>query len=135
MTGQTAWSSFSYPFGDVTLAAKKIAGARFATCRSTIKGVNQGNIDLAALRSEFLSSRLNPMKRAYSQIAEVVRRRGWLIFCMHDVAPTPSPIGCTPEQLESAVAAALAADCDVVTVEEAYRRLSTPAREVCSEQF
>lgn len=123
-SGQAAWSSFSYPFGDITLTAKKLARERFATCRGRQAGLNHGSIDLAALRSDSLYSRSDPVERSLKQIEEAARRRGWLIFCSHDVSPAPSPYGCTPEHLEAAVKAAVAAGCDVVTVGEAYRRLS-----------
>ena len=133
LTGRTSWTSFSYPFGDITLTAKKLAGARFRTCRGRVGGLNHGTVDLAALRSDSLYARLDPPQRTHSQIAEAAARCGWLIFCTHDVSPTPSPYGSTPEQLEDAVAAAMAAGCEILTVAEAYRRLSTTAREICSE--
>jgi len=134
LTGRPAWISFSYPFGDITLTAKKLAGARFITCRGTLNGLNYGTIDLAALRSECLSSRRNPVERNLEQIEEAVRRRGWLHFFTHDVSEIPSLYGCTPEHLDVVVQAAVAAGCDVVTVGEAYRRLSSTAREAMSEQ-
>ncbi|MGF1607968.1 MAG: polysaccharide deacetylase family protein [Kiloniellales bacterium] len=122
-TGLSSWNSFSYPFGDITLRAKRLAGSRFATCRSTMGGLNHGNVDLAALRSYPLSSRFDPVERTLAQIQEARQTRAWLIFFTHDVAERPSTYGCTPEHLEAAVSAAVAAGCDVVTVGEAARRL------------
>lgn len=127
VNGQTSWDSFSYPFGDITLAAKRVVRDRFATCRGRRAGLNQNTIDLAALRSDSLYSRTDPVERTLEQIEEAARRRGWLIFCTHDVAAAPSSFGCTPEHLESAVAAAIQAGCDVVTVGEAALRLGVPS--------
>jgi hypothetical protein len=74
------------------------------------------------------------VERNLEQIEEAVRRRGWLHFFTHDVSEIPSLYGCTPEHLDIVVQAAVAAGCDVVTVGEAYRRLSSTAREAMSEQ-
>lgn len=123
LTGQSSWSGFSYPFGDLSLRAKRLARDRFTTCRSTQWGLNAGSVDLAALRSYPLSSRFDPVERTLAQIEEAARKRAWLIFFTHDVAEEHSTYGCTPGHLEAAVAAAVGAGCDVVTVGEAARRL------------
>ncbi|HRD29117.1 MAG TPA: polysaccharide deacetylase, partial [Caulobacter sp.] len=51
------------------------------------------------------------------------QRRAWLILYTHDVAPTPSAWGCTPEALGHLADAARAGGFDIVTAAEGARRL------------
>ena len=55
------------------------------------------------------------------RLAEAARHGGWLIVTTHEVEDTPGPWGCTPAELDAAVAAALAAGCKVLPLGAARR--------------
>jgi len=112
-------SNFAYPFGHVTVASKKSLQPELTSCRSIFPGVNGPGIDLNLLLANSLYGDLDQSKRAESLIAENARRRGWLIFYTHDVRPTPSDYGCTPELFEFAVASAVKSGARVLTVGKA----------------
>lgn len=120
----TKLANFSYPFGDISLPAKRTVSSHFETCRGRRSGLNVGTMDLAALNSESLYTRCDPIERALSAISRTAEQRGWLIFCAHDVTDDPSPYGCTPGHLETAVKAAVDSGSEVVTIADAYSRLT-----------
>ena len=99
-----AMSNFAYPFGGVSLTAKHALSARFASCRGTGRGLNQGTVDLADLFSTSLYSRDFGRDRLCQLIDDAQAGSGWLILYTHDVADEPSPFGCTPAQFQSIVA-------------------------------
>jgi peptidoglycan/xylan/chitin deacetylase (PgdA/CDA1 family) len=115
--------NFAYPYGDLSFRTKYYLEARFDSCRSLRAGVNAGTADLGALRSCELQNASIGREGIADIMAETVRRNGWLIFVSHDVHDEPSRFGVTPDLLESALAAASAAKCQVVTVADALRRM------------
>ena len=127
LTGEAAPASFAYPFGGLSLAAKRALAARFASCRGVSPGINTGAVDLADLRSrrlydgEFDASALRHLIEANRELG------GWLIFYTHDVAAAPSRWGCTPAQFETAVACA-AQCCEVLPVRAVVPRLAAAPR-------
>jgi len=124
IAGGEDFVSFSYPFGEISLLAKSLAAGRFATARGILPGINEGNSDLAALLGNSLYGGLENAEHSLKLIEENERKRGWLIFYTHDVVDTPSPYGCTPEHFAAVVQAAAASNCDVLTMEKAYKVLS-----------
>ncbi len=51
------------------------------------------------------------------ELAELNRRsNGWLIFYTHDVRPSPSKFGCTPELLEALVKSVVEDGCRIMKV-------------------
>lgn len=96
--------NFAYPFGGVSLAAKSALHRRFASCRGTGRGVNQGTADLADLFSNPIYSRDFDRERLCQLIDDAQAAGGWVIFYTHDVCDEPSDFGCTPAQLKSIVA-------------------------------
>ncbi len=119
--------NFAYPLGDVTLAAKRNTGPTFDSCRSIIPGLNGPEIDLNLLLANRLYGDLNACERTEALIAENVRMKSWLIFYTHDVRPNPSPYGCTPELLESAVFCAVRSGCSILSVAEALTEVGVAA--------
>lgn len=95
--------NFAYPFGGVSLSAKHALNARFASCRGTGRGINQGTVDLADLFSTSLYSQNFDRDRLCQLIDDAQAGAGWLIFYTHDVADEPSPFGCTPAQFAAIV--------------------------------
>ncbi len=96
--------NFAFPFGGVSVAAKRALSRRFASCRGTGRGINQGTADLADLRSTSLYSQNFDRDFLCRLVDETKAAGGWLIFYTHDVRDEPSPFGCTPAQLDAIVA-------------------------------
>ncbi len=91
-----ALTNFCYPFGRASLPRKAQLQKRFDSCRGIYEGINAGIADLGMLRViELYDRTLTPdkLRRVLRQTRE---RNGWLIFATHDVAETPSWIGCSP---------------------------------------
>lgn len=96
--GVASFKHFAYPFGRYSATAKRIAMRRYVSARGITPGVNRGNIDLGLLKSVALYSHLD-RRRWAPYFAALQSRGGWLIFYTHDVSSSPSPYGCTPEDL------------------------------------
>ncbi|MDP1631494.1 MAG: polysaccharide deacetylase family protein [Caulobacter sp.] len=114
--------SFAYPYGDVSIRAKRALGGRFRTLRTVQAGLVEDGADANQLPSVGIEG---PEGEAAAMhwIDRAADRRAWLILYTHDVADSPSPWGCTPEALGHIVDAALARGFDVVTAAEGARRL------------
>lgn len=119
LTGVTDSGNFAYPYGDVTLRAKKAVGKEMISCRGTTRGVNGPEIDLNLLRANSLYGDINQLDGARRLILENERQKGWLIFYSHDVCPQPSRFGCTPALLEGALSFAAQRRSPIVTVARA----------------
>jgi peptidoglycan/xylan/chitin deacetylase (PgdA/CDA1 family) len=115
--------TFSYPFGRITLSAKKVAGQRFACCRSIIPGINSGVIDLSMLSTISLYSRHMRLDQIRDLIWENSHVKGWLIFYTHDVCENPSAFGCTPEYLKEVVKWSVESGAEVLPVRAALEVL------------
>jgi peptidoglycan/xylan/chitin deacetylase (PgdA/CDA1 family) len=111
-------ANFAYPFGHVTLQAKKTLGPVLPSARSVIPGFNGPEIDLNLLRANSLYGDLDGAGRVEKLILENTKRKNWLIFYTHDVRPEPSAYGCTPALLQMAVSCAVLAGCRILTVRE-----------------
>lgn len=111
--------NFAYPFGAVTLQAKRKLGRELSSARGIIAGFNGPEIDLNLLRANGLYGDVERARQAEDLITENAKRRTWLIFYTHDVRPNPSAFGCTPALLEAAVSSAARSGCRILTVREA----------------
>ncbi len=98
------FGNFAYPFGGVSLTAKNALASRFASCRGTGRGLNQGTVDLADLLATNIYSRDFDRDLLCQMIDDAQAAKGWVIFYTHDVSDPPSPFGCTPAQFQSIVA-------------------------------
>ena len=113
-------TSFAYPFGDVSLAAKPVIAKRFGLGRGVRDGVNAGRADRANLQAIGLESRRLPGYDLEALMAETAARRGWLIAYGHDVMDRPTPYGCRPEDLDQVLRLARAADLKIAPVGAAW---------------
>jgi peptidoglycan/xylan/chitin deacetylase (PgdA/CDA1 family) len=95
--------NFAYPYGELSLAARRALAPRFRSCRGIVQGFNSGLSDLADLRSTRIHARSYDRQRFRDLIERNRAAGGWLIFYTHDVAETPSRYGCTPTQLDQIV--------------------------------
>jgi len=108
--------NFAYPFGHVTLNAKRKLGPRMSSSRSIFPGFNGPDVDLNLLRANSLYGDVDQFEKAKQLILENEERKSWLIFYSHDVRTKPSPYGCTPSLLESTAAFAIQRGCRILTV-------------------
>lgn len=131
--GAPAIVNFAYPFGGVSLSAKSKLATRFASCRGTGRGLNQGTVDLADLFSTSIYSGNFDRERLCQLIDEARAGSGWLIFYTHDVADEPSPFGCTPAQFQSIVAYA-AENAPVLPVRDVLAGLGLASERLMAEK-
>src|SRR2546422_645712 len=121
MTGRSAVDHFAYPYGEITLSAKRWLARSFVTMRSIFPGVNVGRIDFSALRAVPLYQRAIDEEQIDRWICRNLSSAGWLIFYTHDVSETPSPYGVSTALFEAAVSKAVASGARVLNVEQACR--------------
>lgn len=113
--------NFAYPYGAISLLNKKALSGVYHSLRGVHGGINAGRIDLNLLRANALYGLSTVQIEELFQTA--AKAGGWLIFYTHDVSSTPTPHGCTPEQLTDLAKKAAALDFQVVTVEEGLRKI------------
>ncbi len=121
--------NFAYPYGDLSLRTKRMLESRFDSCRSLLRGVNEGTADLGALKTCPLEDATIDRAEILALIARTVRSNGWLIFSSHDVEERPSKFGVTPGLLDFAVSASRDSGCRLATVADAIA-LARPAKTV-----
>ena len=113
---------FAYPYGEVTVRTKRIAGHFFSSSRSIYPGINGTRTDLNLLRAAKLYNCI-PWAQIQKVISDTVVSRGWLIFYTHDVQQDPSPYGCTPKYLDDAIKCALESGAKVLSVSQVLARI------------
>jgi peptidoglycan/xylan/chitin deacetylase (PgdA/CDA1 family) len=116
-------ANFAYPFGDVTLQAKKTLATLLPSARGIVPGFNGPEIDLNLLRANKLYGDLDGVKRVEQLILDNTEQKSWLIFYTHDVRLNPSTVGCTPELLQMAVSFAVLSGCRILTVRDALAEI------------
>jgi peptidoglycan/xylan/chitin deacetylase (PgdA/CDA1 family) len=117
--GDVRMTTFAFPFGDIDLRTKLFMQDRFAACRTTSPGLNRDVADLGGLRAISLYSGSSDAERIRAVAREAAAPRAWLIFYTHDVSDSPSPFGCTPELLQTAVEAVVEAGFEVLPIRNA----------------
>lgn len=121
-------TNFAYPFGEVTLAAKKVLGKEMMSCRGIYSGLNGPLIDLNLLRANSIYGGLDRLTALERLIRENEQRGCWLILYTHDIRSSPSRFGCTPELFEAAVRLAVQRSTGVLPVAEVLRVLQPSFR-------
>jgi len=122
--GDHSLTSFSYPFGSVSIAAKKLVARRFSTGRGIHGGLNKGIVDLSQLKANAIYSDYITEGDINNLIQSSVNNKSWLIFYTHDISETPTQYGCTAELFEYAVKCAIDSDCEIFCVRAALARSS-----------
>jgi len=114
--------SFAYPYGDVSIPAKRALGGRFRTLRTVTAGLIENGSDANQLPAVGIEGAEGEAK-ALHWLDRAAERKAWLMLFTHDVEPNPSAWGCTPEALGHLIDAALARGFDVVTAADGARRI------------
>ncbi|MDH4283307.1 MAG: polysaccharide deacetylase family protein, partial [Myxococcales bacterium] len=76
---------FSYPFGEVSVSAKRLIGQSYATARGVYPGVNRVGSDLLLLRANPLFSTSADWEATKRMLDETTETSGWVIFYTHGV--------------------------------------------------
>jgi peptidoglycan/xylan/chitin deacetylase (PgdA/CDA1 family) len=129
LTGYWTPSNFAYPFGEVTLGAKRLVGAEVASSRGIWPGFNGPVVDLSLLRANRLYGDRASCAKVQKLILENERRRSWIIFYTHDVRSAPSRYGCTADLLEFAVSFALQRKSRVLKIADVIAELVSQPRD------
>ena len=91
---------FCYPFGEVSVSAKRLIGHAYATARSVYPGVNTIGSDLLLLRANPLFSSSVDWEEVRRLLATVTECNGWVIFYTHGVEHDPDVRSCDPGDLD-----------------------------------
>jgi len=92
--------AFSYPFGEVSVSAKRSLRAHYATLRSVYRGINGLGTDLLLLRANPVFSHAIRWEEVTRLLNTAVQQSGWVIFYTHGVESDPDKWSCTPEDLD-----------------------------------
>lgn len=117
-------TTFAWPYGDVSVGAKAVVADRFALARGVRDGINAGTADRGNVQAIGLESRRLPGYDLEGLMAETAARKGWLIAYGHDVMDTPTPYGCTPDDLDRVIRLAKAASLEILPVGQAWARMA-----------
>lgn len=120
--GLQAPQTFAYPYGEISVPAKKALAPRFGLLRALHHGVIAPGTDLNQAPAVGIEGP-DGEEVAARWMDEAARRKAWLILYTHDVRPDPSPWGCTPQTLGRLIEKALTGGFEVVTVAEGCRHI------------
>jgi peptidoglycan/xylan/chitin deacetylase (PgdA/CDA1 family) len=112
--------TFSYPINMPSPKIKRRAGDHYVCCRAGGQTYNVGRVDLNLLKAFFVDQRNRGDCDSIFQI--IIKNHdnyGWLIFCTHDIAESPSPYGCSPELFEEIVRLSSRSGARIMPVYEA----------------
>jgi len=93
-------SSFAFPHGETTYAAKRWVGDVFVTGRGNLPGINIGECDRSQLRAVELGASAMHRRRALAALKTAIDAKAWLFFFTRDISHTPSEYGAPMELVE-----------------------------------
>ncbi|MBI5236573.1 MAG: polysaccharide deacetylase family protein [Deltaproteobacteria bacterium] len=118
---------FAYPYGDVSLTAKKTLFNEYITLRGTRPGINHDKVDVKLLRAVDLYSSSFDKTKLAGWIKENARLNGWLIFYTHGVEDEHDKWGTTPADLRWVIQECKNAEGSILNVADAYE-------DICSQK-
>jgi peptidoglycan/xylan/chitin deacetylase (PgdA/CDA1 family) len=119
-------TTFAYPFGDLSLRAKRTLAPRYALLRSIRPGLMRRGADLNQAPAVGIEGP-DGEDFASLHIERAARTRAWLILYTHDVAEAPSPWGCTPQALSRLILEAKSLGCEILPVDKALAQVERRA--------
>lgn len=117
-------SHFSYPFGKVSLRAKKALRDKYKTMRTIEHGINNGLTDMTHLRAISLTSESLDRNKIVDVINKTIQEKAWTIFFTHDVDDSPSEWGISIADFKWIVDKCSESDASILTVQDAYKIIS-----------
>ncbi|WEX74932.1 polysaccharide deacetylase family protein [Sinorhizobium numidicum] len=117
-------TNFAFPYNAAWPLARAELRRRYRTCRAGGEAINRGSVDPLMLRAVEIRQPEQDAWALTRWIDDVAAQPGWLIFFTHDIAPRPTPYGCTPKTFEHLVRYAVEKGCCVLPVDHALDRLN-----------
>jgi peptidoglycan/xylan/chitin deacetylase (PgdA/CDA1 family) len=108
--------NFAYPFGVPAFERKRQLASLAHSSRGIRPGINAGAFDAQFLKCVELADARLTAQALDSYLDAAVAQKGWLVFLLHDVSPSPSPYGCSTGHLERALDGVAARGIDIVTI-------------------
>lgn len=120
---------FAYPYGAVSIRAKTLLQAAFATMRTSSHGLNARRVDLNYLRAEHLYSRGSglDLDRVRRRLRSLETRGGWLILYTHGVSHAPGRYDTSCDDFRRAAELVMESDAQVLPVSEALAAIRRDA--------
>lgn len=118
-------TAFAYPYGEVSLPAKRLAARIFRGARALRPGLVMRGSDLAQSPAVGVEGP-DGEARALVWLERAARRGAWLTLFTHDVQAQPSPFGCTPEALSRILDRARRLDIDIVNFSAGLDAVGAP---------
>ncbi len=109
---------FSYPFGEVSLGAKRVLSPSYMTLRGIRRGINWGTVDLNLLRAIPIYAETFSEKSLRDILKAAVKLKGWIVFYTHGVTDAPERFDATPYQLRSVLEIAQQEGFRIQTMDE-----------------
>jgi peptidoglycan/xylan/chitin deacetylase (PgdA/CDA1 family) len=116
-------ANFAFPYNAAWPPARAEFRKRFRSCRAAGEAINRGSVDPLMLKAVEIREPEQEARTLTRWIDEVAEAPGWLIFFTHDIAPDPTPWGCTPGTFERLVSHARDRGCDILPVNGMLDRL------------
>ena len=120
--------NYALPFGFAAPYHRPCLARQTRSCRTTHPGINAGTADPYRILSHSLGEGRREHGYIEALLDEAVAAIGWLVLTMHDVAPQPSPYGCTGDILSLAIAGARTRGMDILTMSDALNLCGLPER-------
>jgi peptidoglycan/xylan/chitin deacetylase (PgdA/CDA1 family) len=120
------FQTHSFPISFPGPATKRIVGKTFRACRCGGQSFVRGTVDLAYLPAFFLEQSRDDFNAIERIITANASAGGWLIFATHDVSPSPTRFGCTPEVFEKTVRHSVASGARILSVAQALDAIGVP---------
>jgi hypothetical protein len=121
--GDVKATSFAYPYGDVSMTAKRICANVFSSSRGISRGLNGRSVELGNLRSFGLVGQHSGAIDWENVAEEAASRKLWLVVFTHEVDENASPYGCRPKDLDQLIRLARSADLDVLPIRSALAKV------------
>lgn len=97
---------------------------RYRSCRAGGEAINRESVDPLMLKAVEIRQPEQHAETLTRWIDALVSEPGWLIFFTHDIAPRPTPHGCTPETFDRLVRYSVEKGCRVLPVDEVLDRFN-----------
>ncbi|MDK1377413.1 MULTISPECIES: polysaccharide deacetylase family protein [unclassified Sinorhizobium] len=120
----SAPANFAFPYNAAWPLARSELRRRYRTCRAGGEAINRGLVDPLMLKAVEIRQPEQYSRTLTRWIDDVVERPGWLVFFTHDIAPSPTPYGCTPETFDHLVRYAVDKGCEVLPVDHVLDRIN-----------
>jgi peptidoglycan/xylan/chitin deacetylase (PgdA/CDA1 family) len=117
--GASPARNFAFPYNAAWPLARSELRSRYRSCRAGGEAINRGSVDPLMLKAVEIRQPEQHARALTRWIDELVDNPGWLIFFTHDIAPRPTPYGCTPATFDHLVRYAVEKGCRVLPVDRA----------------